>query len=317
MEKLLNLNRYALYAILVITVVAPLLFVKGAKIPTLTSSNTEDLYIAYMNLPEGSTVLLETDWTISTRGENKGQFLALMKVLKYRKVKFVMYSMSSPQSVPVAKKTIDELNVRLKANGLDTINEYEDYVQAGFFPDIDAFYNAVKLNPRNAFGKKKVNVPGTSESVDIMDSPVLKDIKDIKDFKMVINVSASGTLKNIVQRIYGQIPIASMVTGVMGPEALNYYASKQIVGLSVGLRGVAELETMLKEGVNYAPKEGMRPEVEAPQYAGVIQPMDPKWEPFDIGMKYFLSLHTALGLLIFAVVLGNIGMLSQKKRKSK
>lgn len=310
--KLMNINRFVMYLLLVIAIGLPLLFLK-IEVPTITASNTEDLYIAYNKLPEGSTVFLESDWTVSTRGENAGQLEALLKLLRLRNVKFVLYSCSDAQAPQVARNTITNVNKQLVAAGLEPFKPWEDYVDVGFYPDIEALYNAIKSNPRNAFTGKTANNPATRQMEDVYKSPVLKDIRKVEDIAMVINISASGTLKYIVQRIGSKTKIGSMVTGVMGPEAMNYYAAKQIAGLSVGLRGVVELETMMAKGVNYSDGD-KEPLVKAEQLNGKIDPIDPKLEPFGRGMRYFASLHAALFLLILAVVLGNIGLYLQKRQ---
>src|SRR5579859_5664168 len=53
-------------------------YVKVGNKPT---KMTIDLYSTLMSVPNGSTVLVQTDWTNSTRGESGGQFEALMRIL--------------------------------------------------------------------------------------------------------------------------------------------------------------------------------------------------------------------------------------------
>jgi hypothetical protein len=86
-----------MYLLLVVMTVVPL-FIKGVVVPTVTSQNTEDFFLALNDLPENSTVFLESDWTVSTQGENAGQMVAILKALRMRNVKFVIYSCSDAQA---------------------------------------------------------------------------------------------------------------------------------------------------------------------------------------------------------------------------
>jgi hypothetical protein len=315
LKKLTSMNRYVMYLLLVVMTVVPL-FIKGVVVPTVTSQNTEDFFLALNDLPENSTVFLESDWTVSTQGENAGQMVAILKALRMRNVKFVIYSCSDAQAPLVALNVIRKLNKEFKAAGVPEFKEWEDYVTAGFYPDIDALYLAIANNPRSPF-KGKVGSDTAGKQREILESPVLKGIKKPADIAMVINISASGTLKSIVQRVYGKIKIAPAVTGVMGPEAMNYYASKQVVGLSVGLRGAVEMETMMARGINYVEKPGNPPFVKAPQSPKILEPYSKKYEKlpaYGRGMQYFASLHAALTLLIFAVILGNVGLIASRKK---
>ncbi len=313
MNKLLNLNRYAMYSLLVLVVSIPL-FLKGIVVPTLTSASTQDLYIAMHQLPEGSTIFLESDWTVSTRGESRGQLEAALKIIRLKNLRFVLFSGADPQAPQVARNVILDMNKMFAAKGIPELKPWEDYVDVGFYPDVEALWQTVASDPRKTFEGRKAFDPTTNRERGVYESPVLSGIRRPTDIGMVINISASGTMDIIVQRMSGKgVKISGMLTGVMAPEAMVYYASRQLVGLSGGLRGVVEMETMMKEGVNFA-EPGKAPFVKAPQFEGVIPPIPPEYEPLGRGMNYFVSLHAALTLLILAVVLGNLGLFASRKK---
>lgn len=314
MQKLLNINRYVMYSLLVLAVSIPL-FIPNLIIPTLTNTSTEDLYIALNELPEGSTIFLESDWTVSTRGESAGQLEALLKIIHRKNLRFVLFSGADPQAPQVAQDVINTVNEQLKEKGLEPLEPWEDYLELGFFPDVEAFWQTVAANPRRVFDGRTAFDPGAGQARDVYTSPVLKNIRRPQDIGMVVNVTASGTLDIIVQRLSGRgVKIGGMLTGVMAPEAMVFYASRQIVGLSGGLRGVVELETMMARGVNHSERPGAEPFVKAPQFNGVIEPMPETYVSYGRGMTYFASLHAALILLIVAVVLGNIGLFVSRRK---
>jgi hypothetical protein len=118
---------------------------------------------------------------------------------------------------------------------------------------------------------------------------VLKDIRKVADFPILIVLTASNTSNIVIERLYGKVPLGMMVTGVMGPETQVYYDSHQLVGLSKGLKGVYDMETLMDK-----------------DFPGQLNK--------DQGSLYYPTLHFALTLLILAVIIGNVGMaLSRRK----
>ncbi|MCC6686671.1 MAG: hypothetical protein IT205_06755 [Fimbriimonadaceae bacterium] len=315
MEKLLNINRYLMYLLLALAVSIPFFLPSSCTIiPTLTKTSTQDLYINLMQLPEGSTVLIESDWTVSTRGESAGQFEAFLKIARFRNLKFVLLSGGDAQAPQVALNSIARLNSQFKAAGLPELKPWDDYVALGLFTDPASMWQSVTTNFRQAFASKTAFDPAAGQQRSVYESPVLKNIKTSKDLGMVVIVTASASLDIMVQRMSGKgTKIGQMVTGVMAPESLIYYNSGQVAGQSGGLRGVVEMETMMSRGVNYS-ADGKEPFVKAPQFSGKIAPLPESLKPLDRGMSYFASLHAALILMIAAVVLGNVGLLMQKKK---
>jgi hypothetical protein len=157
----------------------------------------------------------------------------------------------------------------------------------------------VGADVRKAFSSRKATPPGGTPT-GVFASPVLEKIKTVKDFPIMILITASNTSNVVIERLYGKVPLAMMVTGVMGPETQVYYDSHQLTGLSKGLKGVYDLETMMEEGTTVA---GTRIE----GFPGMVNK--------DLGTRYYPTLHAALLLLILAVVTGNVGMALSKRGK--
>lgn len=305
-DKLQNIDRKVLYLLLILLTAGPL-FLAGQTVPTKTQAETQDLYRALMNVPEGGTVFIQTDWTVSSRGESQGQLEATLRILHARKAKIVTFSGADPQAPQVARNVVRQLNKDLPDGGF---KRWENWVDLGFFPGLETFAVTMRTDIRKAFAQKMPDTTGTSRS--IWESPVLQNVKSLDDLALYVNISASGTLKILVQRFgaeFCRTKLAAAVTGVMGPEALNYYASGQIVGLSIGLRGIVELETMMAQGVNYS-IGGKEPFVKVERYNFQIPPLAEG--KYYRGMNYFFSLHLAMTLLIVCVILGNLGVIRDK-----
>lgn len=306
-ELLLSIPRTALFGLLFLATTIPLFMT--VSVPNKPTDAAADLYAKLNQLPEGSTVVIQSDWTNSTRGESRGQFDALLRILMRRNVKFALMSVADPQAPQVARDRIDAINKERVAEGLEPYKRWEDWVNVGYFPNGEATGNVIAQNIGDAFRNKRDNDLGGVER-SVMESPVLKDIVKVGDLSGFIVITGTKSIIIALERLYGKVPLLGMVTGVMGPETLNYYISGQLGGLSAGLKGVADMEAMMEWGLNVKGEDGtIKNEVpnkpEVPPIEGVTLAQ---------GTKYVFTLHSAIFLMIFAVIAGNIGVALTRKR---
>ena len=313
-DKAQAIDRRFLYGILIV-LTALSLFVK-AEIPVNPDPSSKDLYAALMNLDTSKTVLVESDWTNSTRGETAGHFEALLRILMDREIKFVIYAIADPQAPQVARDALLRIKQEREEQKLKVYEPWTDYLDIGYFPNAEGHLQAIGNNIRTAWAGKKERNENNVET-DIFQSPVLKDINVVGDASMLVVISASNTIDYAVERLYGKVPMGFMVTGVMGPNALPYHQSGQVVGMAVGLKGVYDIEYMMKYGVNVKDAKGkVRVEYEKDGNSPVIEPIT-IGTTMDRGRKYFFPLHIALGLMILAVILGNVAMFATRKKEAK
>ncbi|HXH62458.1 MAG TPA: hypothetical protein VNI20_14010 [Fimbriimonadaceae bacterium] len=312
-DKMQAIDRRILYGILIL-LTASSLFVH-VEIPVNPDASSLDLYVSLMSIPENKVVLLESDWTNSTRGESAGHQEALLRILMDRNIKFVVYSLADPQSPQVARDTMLRINEERKKQGLPQYSLWNDYMDLGYFPNAEGQLNSMANDLRGAWSGHKERDPEGVER-DVFESPVLKNVKSVGDCSLLVINSASSTIDTAVERLYGKIPLGFMVTGVMGPSALPYLQAGQLVGMAIGLKGVYDVEYMMKYGVNYKGKDG-KIKVHYDKKAGVEIPPIAEGTTFDRGARYFLPLHVALTLMIVAIALGNIAMFIGRKKEAK
>ncbi len=284
-DRLQSIPKPVLYLILILATTIPLFL--DIPVPNEPLPESKAMYDNLMSLKEGDRVLLESDWTNSTRGESSGQFDAVIRILMRKKVKFAVYSTGDAQSPQVARDEIRVINDLEKAAKRPTLVPFEDYVIMGYFPGAEGTMNGIENNVRSTFAGKKDFPPG-SPPRDVIQSPVFQGIKSVSDFKYLVVITASNTSVVTIERIK-KVPLMFMVTGVMTPETRNFYSSGQIVGLVGGVKGVYDLEGLMETGFPGQTNKGK-------------------------GTAYYLSLHFALGLLIFVVILGNVAMYLSGKR---
>lgn len=308
-KLLMSVNRRVLYLILILASAIPLFFT--IKVPDQPDDSTIDLYAKLMSIPEGSTVLLSSGWTLSTRGENMAQFDAILKVLMRRHIKFALFSISDLSAPKVAAEEISQLNLERVKKGLPPYQRWNDWVSLGFFPNGDGTSNAMTVSLKKAFeGKEEVTPNGAVE--DVFKSPVLAGHDSLSSIPLLIGVESTAATTTYIQKLGGKIPIVFTVTGVMGPEALPYYSSGQVAGVAIGLKGALDLETLLQYGINEPGPDG-KVMVASQHHQGQVPGFPDSDNNFGSGQSYFPTLHVSLALLILAVLVGNVGMYMQRK----
>jgi len=306
-----KIDRRILYGILVVCVCIGLFF--PSTIRTDPDPSSKSFYAAVQKLPKGSTIIVQTDWTNSTRGESLGHFENLMRLLMNGEHKFVFYSAADPAAPQVARTVLARIVAERKSQGLREYKVGEDYVDLGFFPNAEATNTSMGANLKAAWAGRKSKTPSGTE-IDIFKTPVLANVNRIEDCQMMIVITASQSIDIAVQRLAQKIDITALVTGVVGPTVLPFYQSDQIKGVAVGLKGVYDIEYLMEYGIDDVKIEG-----QPYATAGKEGPV-PKTEigtRFSRGRQYYGTLHVALTLLILAVVMGNVAMFAARRRKGE
>src|SRR4051812_39437580 len=100
-DMLLSIPRGVLFLVLFVAASIPLFIT--VTVPNNPRDETIDLYSSLMKLQKGDVVLVQSDWTNSTRGESRGEFDAILKLLMRKEVKFALMSAADPQAPQVAR----------------------------------------------------------------------------------------------------------------------------------------------------------------------------------------------------------------------
>jgi hypothetical protein len=299
-----------LYLVLFLVVSLSLVLtnIKSIRVPTAPQEYTKETYKILRNIPEGKTIIIDTEYTNSSRGENGGQMEAVLRMCMRQKVKFVLYTMGEPQCIEVAKDVIRKINEEQVKAGRPAYRHWFDYVNLGVFTDGASMLQSVASSGLKVTWSTKFVKDDQGQDRSPFDSPVLQNIKGISDIQAYVNIAASNTMPVIVARLSKtDVPILSMITGVMFPEQLNYYKTGQLKGLVNGLVGTVEMESLMETGIDNQGDPGGKASG-PPQAAGF-----PGEKNFSRGMDYYLAFCVAMTLLIVAIIIGNIGMVVQKR----
>ncbi len=155
----------------------------------------------------------------------------------------------------------------------------EDYVFLGYKPVPGAVMLAMGEDFRLAF-------PNDFYGTDLEDIPMMKGLKNYEDIKLAVTISGSAIISTWIIYTGGRygVPIGAGVTAVMATDYYTYLHSGQLVGLLGGLKGAAEYEKLI-------------------QYP-------------DMATKGMDGQNIAHLLIVFFIIIGNIGYFLGKKAKA-
>jgi len=229
-----TLDRRYIFLMMALAVIFPLLF--PVKIPVRVTPESEKVYDMVDNLEPGDVLLIDMDYGPDTMAELEPMSYAIMRHAYQRGAKIVFVCLT-PTGV-----TLVETEIRTIADEQGMVYG-EDYAYLGYRPYPAAVILSMGQDVRQSF---PIDYYGTPMD----DLPMMRTVKNYRDFSFVISVSATSGIDYWI--MYGKerynFPLAIGVTAVMAADYYNYLNSGQIVGILGGLKGAAEYETLLGQG---------------------------------------------------------------------
>lgn len=228
-QRMLGIDRRWLYAVLFVNIVVFLLSPVRLKAPI--SPPVQKFYDEIESLKPGDLVMISSNWSASTLAENQPQLEAVLKHLMRKGVHFTFISIEAQSrdiSLRLAKRLTEEAGY-----------EYgKQWAHFGFVPNLIV---AIKGMVNDLPATIKQDVTGTP----IQQLPVTKGVKSLKDYKMVIDITPSGTVPIWISYSPKEVRILYCPTSVMAAEAYTYLDSGQVKGMITGAKGAQEYEQLL------------------------------------------------------------------------
>jgi len=226
-ERLRALDPRAIYVLLTLAVVVPILFPLG--LPIQIAAPTRDVYNAIEGL-KGGAVWYGIDLLAVSLPEMMPALVVTVRHLMTKPVKIVFVSFTS-EGPMYYYKLMDQLKTQKKYG--------EDFAYLGFIP-----------GEETAIAAYAHDVPGTAKK-DYFGSPVealpvMKGIKTAKDFALVITcISLSLHNDAYVRQVFTpfNVKMVQVMLSVNYPEKILYYPH-QIVGALNGIKGATEYEQL-------------------------------------------------------------------------
>ncbi len=230
--KLDQLDRRIYYWILIITLTATLLVPLG--LPVSIKNSTRDLYEGIIEVQPGEIVHINYHMSVSTWPECLDGLIVELKVFTQNKVKLVLTSISVD-----CEMTWNKINDMVPA--LNTEYEYgEDIVFLGYFPGREDVVQQMGVDMWSVFPTDHFGTP-------VEDLPLMQNAKKATDFAMVLTTGEFEVVWVNQWWVPYKVPVGVMGIAMKGSALQPYYASGDLFGLAVGVRGGAELELLIGE----------------------------------------------------------------------
>jgi len=232
MRMLENLDRRILYIALALAILIPLVI--PISLPLDVGRDATTIYQIVETLKPGDKVLFPVEFGVDSIAEMIPLSQAVMKHLMRRPgVKIVTISFNSQGHI-FADRILTATKTPDRTYGTD-------YVNLGFVAGGESalaqFLKDIRSVAKNDY---------TGQPIDSF--PIMKDIKSVTDFQLVIGPLASGFVgephytRQMVN--YRQIPFAFGTATAAYSSYVQYVQSGQIKALLPGLRGAAEYEKL-------------------------------------------------------------------------
>lgn len=207
----------------------------------------QDIHDAVEALPAGGTVYISADFDPGSRPELEPFYRAILHQLFDQDVNVVagtLWASAPPLVLPILREVAD---AHKKEYG-------KDWAFLGFKDGKELAVKAIGENIPKTF-------PTDYKQTPIGELPVVANFKQLKDFDLVVLVSAGFPgIKAYVLQVQGQygLRMVGATTAVSGPDYIPYYKAGQLVGLSAGMPGSAQYEKLVF--VDADPKPEIVPE---------------------------------------------------------
>ena len=275
-----QLDRRVLYMLLALVVSIPLLVNVPLPPPAITPP-TKSFYETIETVSadpktKDKLVIISCNFGSGTLAENLSQLEATLNLIVSKRMKFAIFAFNDPQGRDLGGSTAQR--IADKAG----YKYGEDWVNWGFRPP-QGIQSLLKAMVNDLHGALGTDVKGTKLST----IPVMANYKKADDVGLIIEYAAADTVKYWVQFFQraGTTPIATLFcpTSVMANEAYPMLETGQLQGMLVGLKGANEFETLVKR----------------PGFA----------------TRASASLSYSHLLIILLIILGNVGMIQDRKRQ--
>jgi len=290
--KVLNffekLDRRWVFLLMLVAVAVPILL--ELRFPEKPTPLVQATFDEIEKLPEGSKVLLVWDWDPASEGELAPMATAFTLHCCAKKHKMVFMALW-----PLGPQMIDDTVERVIKADFPHLVYGEDYVNLGFKPGNEGVIKVVVTDLRQLY---TTDAKGTN----IDKIPICRDIKTVRDFDLIINVSAGypGT-KEWVQYAATPYPdevtIVSGCTGVTAPQ-LYPYIPEQLPGLLGAIKGAAEYETLVLDKCRN-------------------ENVDINYERYGEGRRRMGPQLIAHVLMVVLIVAGNVIFFFQRRRERR
>ena len=239
LERIGNIDRRIIFVLMALAVIIPLALKLSMEMP-VGEGPSHDLYEHIDELPADSRVLMSFDYDPSTKPELQPMARALVTHMLSTDLNIVAMALW-PQGATLGQRVLSNVSDSLGAE------QYQDWVNLGYKTGGPVLIVRLGSSLEAAF-------PTDLEEVPYGEIPMLRDISTLRDFDMVVTLSAGDpgipAWVMIASDRFG-VPVGGGCTAVSAPQFYPYLQQRegerpQMEGLLGGLRGAADYETLIR-----------------------------------------------------------------------
>ena len=254
LAKLANIDPRVIYLLVALAIATPLLL--RYTLPPARMATAKAFYttVDTLQLPEGNIALVSLDWGPGGVAENQPQTLVTLEHLFRRRIPFAILSMY-PLAAPFLEGIPEKIVARLQAESPNSpAYEYgKDWVNLGYRPN---GFLLIQSLAKSSNWKETLEVDSNGTPLTAL--PLFNSVSSIKNVSLFIEITGLvGVFNNWIQYFQTKEyrpPFLHGCTSITIPEAYNYFASGQIVGLHEGVAGAASYEQLLSEAFPHRSK---------------------------------------------------------------
>ncbi|MCE9619504.1 MAG: hypothetical protein K8R92_06315 [Planctomycetes bacterium] len=263
-ERLDRIDRRWIFLLMFLAVSGPILWIgiTGKTLPEAPTLAAKAAFDEIDKLPAKSLVLFSFDYDPASSGELQPMATALMHQCAQKGLRIVFIALW-PLGNQMAQQTIQEV-IR---TDYPAMREGEDFVNMGFQAGNEAVMKLLLTDFAIAF-------PKDSRGEATSTIPILKGVKSVGDFPLLISVSAGypGSKEWVQYVVSARNDKLNFIAGCTGVSAsqLYPYFPQQIAGLLAAIKGAAEYESMVNSSIGgeISPKYQQAQRRMAPQLVG-------------------------------------------------
>lgn len=247
-EALQTFDRRWVFLAMFLAILIPFVFPLG--LPFKTSPMVQSTYYTVDALQEDDVVFMSLDFDPASTPELKPFFDAVLLHLKRKNVKLVLattWYAAPPLIERYIREVIEKPIVKpgdktYKGKPDRAYKKNVDYVWLGFREGKEAVIQSFGKSLRTTFNGK------AADGTPIDEVPIMKGKDKLKDFALIVHVSAGFPgIKEYVQQvgIRYSLRMVGACTAVSTTDLTPYYDAGDLLGLVGGMKAAAEYEKMV------------------------------------------------------------------------
>jgi hypothetical protein len=233
LERIIKIDRRIIFLTVALVVAIPIL--RPMPLRTRVSPPVRDLFTAVDTLAPGSVVMISIDYDPTSAPELYPANLALAKHCFSRGLRIISVGFIAP-GIPLGQQALEEAAAEYgKKYGVD-------YVILG--------YKTAPAATLIMMGKEIWDIyPKDHLGRNVAEYSLMREVHNYENVALVLDFAHGALIDSWIGYVGARFrkPVGVFMTAVMAAQYYPYYDSGQLVGLSGGLKGSAEYESLIKK----------------------------------------------------------------------